>query len=257
MQKMPESPLAEMISKRGMTREQAFNASGLSRSTFDILMGGGVTLPQLALKIGKGLRLNQDEVKQLGKPLNKETWEAQKLPYKSIDVDPHWYRQIGKKLDKSLDAYEMYLDKAALVQELLARGMDYSTFFNAHPEVGNVNRGTPERRRKLIAYIAELLGVEPSKLETPHYYHGNVEQRFLIRKDDLEKAMQLRGMDRVELAKATWTPEDATKTPTRRMVKMWQTIEDGDTVTVWLAEKIAEVLGVEVIDFADVRMEQR
>lgn len=64
-------------------------------------------------------------------------------------------------------------------------------------------------------------------------------------------------MDRVELAKATWTPEDATKTPTRRMVKMWQTIEDGDTVTVWLAEKIAEVLGVEVIDFADVRMEQR
>ena len=93
------------LEKRGMTVEDACKACGMGMKTMDILVNGGVTMPTLALKVGRGLGLKQSQVKQLGKPLDRRNWpeyEGQRkwteecglpVPDKT-DLDEQWWRRL-------------------------------------------------------------------------------------------------------------------------------------------------------------------
>lgn len=237
-----------------MTSEQALKASGLSRRTFEILLGGGVTLPQLALKVGKALKLTQEEVKQLGKPLAKASWDAQKLPYKPIDVDPEWYRKLRGNVEAK---DEVWVDRKALLQILLERGIDQKTFYDQYPGLRTMNYCQMESRMELIKQISEALGVPEEKLTSYKRQIGSVEAMYTIRQGRVEALMRERNMNRLQLAGAMWPNGGNERTPYRRLNRMWEKIRAGEPVSKLRAEAIARVLEVEVKDIADIAIRFR
>lgn len=90
--------LKQAIEARGLTEKEAWKKSGISIALFDALLGGGVTLPSLALKVGANLGLTMEETKQLGQPLDREKWRRLGLPVPApLDGDPRWYEKLGRE----------------------------------------------------------------------------------------------------------------------------------------------------------------
>lgn len=90
--------LKQAIEARGLTEKEAWKKSGISIALFDALLGGGVTLPSLALKVGANLGLTMEETKQLGQPLDREEWRGMGLPVPApLDGDPRWYEKLGRE----------------------------------------------------------------------------------------------------------------------------------------------------------------
>lgn len=248
---MQETPLKEMLRKRGMTYEQGLKASGLTRRTFDILIGGGVTLPQLALKVGKGLKLTQEEVKLLGQPLDKASWDAKKLPYKAVDVDPKWYKKLRGRGEVS---DETWLNREAMLKTLLERGMDQKEFYALHPELHNANQANEEDRRQLISQMEAELGLPEGSLATSKLTKGQMEIMYLVKQAAVEELMRQKGLSRIQLARAMWMPGNDERTPSRRMSDLWQHIEAGEVVSKARAELLARTLEVEVEEIAEVKI---
>ncbi|MBE5803342.1 MAG: hypothetical protein E7316_02410 [Clostridiales bacterium] len=222
--------------------------------TFEILLGGGVTLPQLALKAGKGLKLTQEETRQLGKPLDKTSWDAKKLPYKPIDVDPMWYKHMRCKAEEPEAAW---MNREALLQLLLEQGIPQRDFYAAHTELRNVNCCQPERREEIIRDIAAELGVQADVLRTKKPQKGQMEIMYLINKHEVEELMRRRNMNRLQLARAMWMHGEDERMPSRRMCTLWQKIEAGEPVTQRLADIMAGALGAEVCEFASIAIRTR
>ena len=126
--------LQEMIAARGLTVQEAQKLSGISPETFAVLLDGGRTIPQLALKVGRNLHLTREEVKQLGKPLNRADWKRLELPVPPpIDGDPFWYEKVDKPVmeragKKPEDPHKgmlrrIVVDAAAVKRTMDAEGM--------------------------------------------------------------------------------------------------------------------------------------
>lgn len=142
----------QMIEARNLTVQEAQKLSGISPETFKVLLDGGRTIPQLALKVGRGLHLTQEEVKQLGKTLDRAEWKRLELPVPpAIDGDPLWYEKVDKlprpreKAKRKVDnphagmIRRIKIDATALKKAMDARGLrelDVKKIFypNAEPK---------------------------------------------------------------------------------------------------------------------------
>lgn len=241
------SPLRQMLRQRGMDEEAALRRSGISRQTFEVLLGGGVTLPQLALTVGRNLSLTREETRQLGMPLDKEAWKRNKVPFKRVDADPHWYLRLGEKIES---VYEMYLDVDALANVLMEKRLDLAAYCRQYPDVYAVNRRMPEGRRKIIERIAEDLGVPMERLEKRTCSKDGCNVRYIIDGSEVESLMREQYISRDELGKRVFCRDGVQGVPARRTQQLWEQIDYEEPVTLLRAQKIAGALGVEVGDIA-------
>lgn len=86
--------LKQLLKECKLTPAAAARQCGVSFDTMAILLGGRPTLPCLALKVGKGLRLTQEQVKLLGQHLRSPNWGRNGLPKPPPeDTDPEWWRR--------------------------------------------------------------------------------------------------------------------------------------------------------------------
>lgn len=92
--------LAQELKDRGMTVRQAAMACGMDMATMTVLADGGKTLPQLALKVARGLGLKREQARQIGQALDATRWPKKQrdgmglaVPQK-IDIDKEWWRRV-------------------------------------------------------------------------------------------------------------------------------------------------------------------
>lgn len=96
--------LAGELEKRGMTLPEACLRCGMDYKTMTILVNGGRTLPSLALKVGRGLKLKPTQVKRLGQPLRGKAWPRTKAQMRAdkeglplvdkVEFDEDWWKQL-------------------------------------------------------------------------------------------------------------------------------------------------------------------
>lgn len=243
-----QSPLRQMLRKRGIDEETGLKMSRISRQTWEILLGGGVTLPQIALQVGKYLHLTREETKQLGSPLDKRAWQLAKAPFKRIDADPEWYKRIAEEPD---EYYDKYLDTGELTQVLLEKKIGMNEFYATHPDMRCVNSRLSAGRKKAIAKVAKELGVPMERLETTERCEiGRSKRYYRVHAEVLKELMYECCMSKEELGKKVFAPNGEVAEPVRRTKRLWETIEKGEPVTFALAAKIAKAVGAEVAEIA-------
>lgn len=64
--------LKKELASRGWSLTQACILCDMDRPTMEILVEGGQTLPQFALRVGERMHLTMEQTRSLGKPLKKE-----------------------------------------------------------------------------------------------------------------------------------------------------------------------------------------
>ena len=93
---MTGSALSEWIERHGMTEQEAFNKARIDYADWSNLMRGYYTMPCIALAIGKNLGMTPDEVRPLGRVLDKERfWDSEMQRYFPENFSQTWYKQVS------------------------------------------------------------------------------------------------------------------------------------------------------------------
>lgn len=236
------------LDELGMTTAEAAAVCGVSVATMGIVVGGSPTLPQLAIKIGKGLRLTREEVKPLGKPLDARLWGRDGLPKPpKVDVDPEWYKALPQKYRDSADSVPEingYIDVKAVLNRLMAMGKDIDAISGALGgyTMRKVNERSQAARRRCIADIAKVLGCQPQDIRTSIKPRDTKVIRFLVDCGAVQDLMCKPGNSTAELTERLFSGgEKGTQ-----MSRLMSDIRAGEAMTVDRAARLAEALGAEV-----------
>lgn len=243
------TPLRRYLRERGMTLQEAAQKCGVSIETMQIVLSGRPTLPCLALQIGSGLGLTQEQVKPLGKQLQAERWGKDGLPRaQAIDVNPAWYRALPEKRGGKAEAVTekdpgCYVDIRATMERMLVLGKDMRDLRCLPKGNGlwHINHSKlVETRKRYLEAIAGELGVGAETITTAvlpdQYYYF----RFQLDNGAVRKLMERPGNDLDHLAARLYpnrTRKDALYNTRGR-------VAETKPVDVGAAGKLAEALGV-------------
>ncbi|MBQ9720994.1 MAG: hypothetical protein IJV64_09920 [Oscillospiraceae bacterium] len=263
-----ESYLRGWLREKGMSEKEAEARCGRIglRQVYEALLGGGQTMPQLALRIGLALGMDAEEVRPLGHPLDKRKWTARLkrgrageeplLLADEIDLREDWYTQIDGAIRQER------LDMTALHEAVEAKGLDWISFKRAHE--AEIRRAQakgikPETVLRHIAPMAEALGVEATALMKDREAQAIAPEPKKEKKRPREKAGRVSIMRVEELRhSANMSREDAgrkwAESAKRELMhkdeprKLWQMLLwrliDEPVINEETAERLEYVLGV-------------
>lgn len=191
---MSDWTLAGELKKRGMSITDACKLCKMDRPTMEILVGGGKTLPQLALKVAKAMHLTKEQAKTLGQPLKSPNWMKRDSGMgtpKRINIMEHWYNALDKdKPAEDEGKHRRWIDAAAVARWLWTSKQDLSVWYNNQGfKFGDVNQiRTDKVRHMRIAEAEEIMGLPPEVMETDRDM-GNVvvQVRFQLNKGRIDR----------------------------------------------------------------------
>lgn len=158
------------LEELGITAQQAASICDISGTTMEIVVSGYPTLPQIAIKIAKGLGLTREEAKPLGQALDAKKWGRDGLPKANpVDADPEWYKAIPEKRKANGPmTIGTYVDTMAVLNRLIELGKDtdYLTRVLGGVSLRSVNNRLEDTRKKYIRELAELLKLPVKKITT-------------------------------------------------------------------------------------------
>lgn len=242
--------LKSYLREKNLTTARAAQQCGVSIETMQIVLSGRPTLPCLALQIGSGLGLTQEDVKTLGKPLDANAWGKNGLPQANeIDIDPEWWKHLKKAARKTKTATDVYLDIGLVMQRLIDLDSDTGIL---RPVLGDytlngLNSLRVEMRRKWIEKLEKELHLKEGALSTHRRPKG---VHVICFKCDIEKIARLMkrpGYHAESLAMRLYPTRTGLET---LQDTLWQ-IERGDTFSLNKAERWAEALGVKLNEIGE------
>lgn len=90
------SALQDWIDKHGMTEQEAFIKSRIDYSDWSNLMKGYYTMPCIALALGRNLGMTPEEVRPLGRALDKDRfWDSEMQRFFPENFSSTWYKQVS------------------------------------------------------------------------------------------------------------------------------------------------------------------
>lgn len=88
--------LASWLAAHNIPEDEGMYKSKIDSTTWGILLQGGITIPSIALAVGKNLGMKPDEVMHLSHALDKERfWNSDMLNYRTENFDPQWYLRVN------------------------------------------------------------------------------------------------------------------------------------------------------------------
>lgn len=244
------TPLRRYLRERGMTLQEAAQKCGVTIKTMEIVAGGSPTLPCLAIQIGSGLGLTQEQVKPLGKQLDASAWGKNGLPEaNAIDVDREWWKQLRGGRRTARAQKDVYLDIRALLEHLIAQDKDIACL---RPELGEytlngINALKAETRRKWISRLEEAMGARQGAFETWKRPKGVHNIYFQADYAKICRLMERPGYDHEALAMRLYPTPTGVET---LLDNLWR-IERGDTFSLNKARRWADALGVELKEIGE------
>lgn len=168
--------LATWLEQKGIPPDIAVRKSGIDPDTFWAVYDGSKTLPSFALRMGKNLGMNQEEVQHIGKALDRKVWtrcdNGLKKPY-AIEMNSNWYKHLDNTSRKhEADTRAKYfIDRKKVASILIGRDEDAMLFFQKNSGVIRDAGGKALRERiAALEIVANLLGVSVKDISCETFY---------------------------------------------------------------------------------------
>lgn len=251
------------LDSRGLTVEQAAMVCGMDYATMGVLYGGGKTLPRLALKVAKALKLTREQARQIGKALDRHVWcranSGLPAPHPT-DVRETWYEQIrepGVVMD-AVSTKPVWLNLGAVALWLWQQGRD--------AEVGEwiSERGCAEQkvnyidnaaiRRAKIEEIESRYGIPIEVAECEQSMkHVVVKGKWYMDPVAIFRGRQQKGLAKYQVVRLYAERFGSGQPKTYKYVyNMMKNGEDGQGVSLGAAQRLCELLGMDLHN--DVRL---
>lgn len=245
------TPLRRYLRERGLSLTAGAEKCGVSIETMQVVAGGSPTLPCLALAIGKGLGLTQEEVRPLGKPLTSQNWGREGIPMpKAVDRDPEWYRRLAVRREAEDRALEQgyYVDVMAVMNRLMELDRDVRSLecLPSGKNLREINSRKTETRKRYLQAIADEIGLPVEDISTMHKSSKTHLIRYQVDYGIIRQMMEQPGNGEMELADRMYTGrQDDRRCSLRHFLR---TLESGDPVQISAAARLAAGLGARLED---------
>lgn len=234
--------LGDVLADRGLTIREAAQQCGVSARLIEVLVEGGVTLPSLAMQIGRCLGLPTEHVKRLGRPLNRENFKrATGIAPLVTDCDPKWWLRYRR--DPAVRPAErvVYLNEARLMEHILQLDGDMTMLMEITGGItpAAINKRHKSQRPQLIRAVEERLGLPEGDMMSERKPENALEIVFLPDKQAIVETMARRKLTITEME----------RTPPMYLGEMYRILEAADTgraITIETMQKLATVMGVEL-----------
>lgn len=233
--------LGDVLADRGLSIRAAAQLCEVSARLIEILVSGGVTLPSLAMQIGRCLGLTAEQVRPLGQALDRERFrkETGVVPL-ATDSDPEWWRRYRPSRDTSA-VEKVYLNAGRLMEHILRLDGDMRMLYEitGGRTPAAINKGPRELRPQIIRGIEERLGLPPGALKTEKKPGHALELVFLPDREMIRKAMERQKV----------TPAVLDRTPPmyeNEIYKILDAAKEGRAITIETMRKLATAMDVEL-----------
>lgn len=89
------SYLQSWLAEHDMDKDEAMYRSKIDEATFGLLYDGEITIPSIALALGKNLGMTPDEVKHLSHPLSTDRfYNSPMMEHRQENFDSEWYKLV-------------------------------------------------------------------------------------------------------------------------------------------------------------------
>ena len=171
--------LATWLEQKGIPPDIAVRKSGIDPDTFWRVYDGSKTLPSFALRIGKSLGMNQEEVQHIGKALERSVWRQKDngLPKPSaIEMNTKWYTHLETQPAIENDDTG-YLDRRKIAALLIKKDQDAAAFFDEHKGILRQAAARPLKPRlEALNLLADLAGERVENITTATYCHQRTDE---------------------------------------------------------------------------------